>query len=115
MRNLYDFYIKEVCNDDNTLYKGASMIGDLDKENVDEIVWERNNILYNITSPHAGNDFTYLVRVNPRATFDKWSNADLEMEFNTCEEAVAAVNNELGVYEKLLDLYIDSYMENLGR
>lgn len=115
MRSLYDFYMKEVCNDNDNYYQGASAIGDLDSGFIDEIIWQRNNILYSITSPHEGNGFTYLVRINPQETFDKWGNADIELKFYNCDEAIAAMKYDALVYKKLLDIYIYKYMENLDR
>lgn len=115
MRDLYDFYMREVHDNESNYYQGTSVIGDLDIGLVNEIVWQRNDILYSITSPHAGNDFTYLVRINPRETFDRWSNADIELKFFSCDEAIAAMKYDALVYKKLLDIYIDKYIENLGR
>lgn len=58
------------------------------------IGWEKDEILYNITAPHSENHFKFMIRINPKKTFDKWGNADIEEFFDTIDELVAYINDE---------------------
>lgn len=86
-----------------------------DKEgNITHLTWEWDNILYNITAPHEGNDFTYILRINPKRTFDKWDNADIEEFYDSINELSYDLTFNIWVYKALLNIYIDRYVADLG-
>lgn len=106
METLKDF----LKNWENTL-TGASWLED-EKGNITNLTWEWDNILYSITSPHKGNDFTYMLRVNPKVTFDKWGNADIEEFFDDIDELNYYLEHRDWIKNALLDIYINRYLEN---
>ena len=47
---------------------------------------EKGCMYYCVVGPHAGNDFSYMLRRNPIVTFDRWSVVDLEDFYDSAEE-----------------------------
>ena len=54
-------------------------------EQIDEDNWyfHKENIVLCLTSPHKGTDFKWMLRADTKEEFDRWSNAQFEMYFNT--------------------------------
>ena len=112
METLQDFY----NNYKNWFGDGSNVSCLYDGENnsMSHLTWEQHNILYSITAPHEGNDFTYLLRVNPKSTFDKWGNVDIEEFYDTIDELAHDLEYRDWIYRSLMWLYIDRYAESIN-
>lgn len=108
MKTLNDFYDKYKKWFGTT----ASPLFDDKDGSMSHLTWEMNEILYSITSPHEGNDFTFLLRVNPKKTFDKWGNADIEEYYDTIDELIFDLEHNQWIYRLLMWTYIDRYIES---
>ena len=50
-----------------------------DDGSISHIYWTFEDNYFCVCEPHCGNDFKYLLRVNNKETFDRWSNAEVEI------------------------------------
>lgn len=63
----------------------------------DNFYFEIENIIVSLTTPHSGNNYSYLLRADFKKNFDRWSNCEFETNFKTNEEMLNAISelNEL--------------------
>ena len=73
---------------------------------VSHIYASKGVMFYLIVFPHIGNSFKYLLRRNPKNTFNRWTNADLEDLYDTAEELVENLNYEKDL-EDIISLWGD--------
>lgn len=81
-------------------------------EDIYDIAWEYDNLLYNVTRSH--DEYTdYILRINPKATFDRWSNADIEVEYCTLEDLCFDIfeSSLTWIYRRLAQKYIAEYVD----
>ena len=79
MNEIYN-YIKNWGSNINVIYNLDGSISHL--------YWIFENKCFCVVEPHRGNDYTYLLRINRQETFDRWSNAEVEMFTKTAEEII---------------------------
>jgi len=105
MNNLEDFFnrYKAMLHNVHFIYNNTELT---------HLDWERNGIYYSVTAPHEGNNFMYMLRANPVATFDKWSNADYEEFYDDLYELARDIDYETGIILELLSVYVDRYLED---
>ena len=53
------------------------------------IYWSFEDKYYLAVMPHKGNDFRYMLRINLKTTFDRWSNAEEEYFFDNVEDMIS--------------------------
>lgn len=98
----------------NFIFNEQSLLFDYNEENgtknITHIYTKKDDLSFVFIAPHAGNNFKYLMRVNPTKTLDRWSVCDIQNEYSTEEEVI---NNFdlIKLYQKLLDIYIDNNIE----
>ena len=80
---------------------------------ITHIYMEDELLYYCIVAPHGGNGYKYMLRVNPKKTFDRWINADIEEFYDLIEALNYDLRNNKWIYRTLLEIYIDKYMEEI--
>lgn len=90
----------------------SSIIKD-DDGTITHIYTGKDDLYFVIIAPHEGNDFKYLLRVNPKKTFDRWSVCDWDRSFPYAYQLVEYLEeNMLKIYQDILEIYIDYYWES---
>lgn len=90
----------------------SSVIKD-DDGTITHIYTGKDDLYFLIIAPHEGNHFKYLLRANPKITFDRWSVCDFEREFTySYQVAKYLEENTIRIYQDILELYTNHYMED---
>ena len=82
-----------------------------------QIVWCYDNLLYSITEVEEidGEEKldNYLLRINPKKTFDRWSNADIEATYDTLNDLCFDIfeSSLTWIYRWLAQKYIEQYVD----
>ena len=79
---------------------------------ITNLYWSYNNLLFSITAPHEGNEYKYMLRINPANTFDKWGNADIEEFYDDMDSLNYDIEHNDWIYRQLMWIYVDRYIEN---
>ena len=58
-------------------------------EGISHIYWEFEDRYFCAIEPHGGNNFHYMLRINDKATFDRWGDADLEIYAKDPQEIIS--------------------------
>ena len=106
MKTMQDFY-----DEWNHFIQSNGVIKDDETNEITHIYMKDNILYYSIVAPHSGNDFKYMLRVNPIKTFDRWSVADIEEFYDTIDELNYDIKHNKWMYRTLLEIYLDRYME----
>ena len=109
IETMQDFYDEWSHNDILCI----SIITDDETNEITHIYMEDDILYYSIVAPHSGNNFKYMLRINPIKTFDRWSVADIEEFYDTIDRLDYALKNNEWLYSTLLNIYIDRYAEDL--
>ena len=77
------------------------------------IYWEINDLLFSITFPHQNNDYQYILRICPKKTFDRWSNAEIEVYYSDLDVSSLHLDLEypMWIYRELFHYYLDLYLD----
>ena len=90
----------------------SSVIRD-DDGAITHIYTSKDDLYFLVVAPHEGNHFKYLLRANPKTTFDRWSVCDFEREFEQSHEVAKYLEeNIIRIYQDILELYTNHYMED---
>lgn len=85
-----------------------------------QVEYENNNfyakndtIIALVVSPHEGTDNKWMLRMTPRASFDRWANSrQIEEFFDTAERLNQYLaKNRLNIYKTLLTQLSEDYKE----
>lgn len=79
MNEIYN-YIKNWGSNVNIIYNQDNSISHL--------YWVFEDKCFCVVEPHNGNNYSYLLRINGQKTFDRWSNAEIEIFTNTADEII---------------------------
>lgn len=63
----------------------------VDRIDLDNFYFEIGDIVASLTSPHSGNNYSYLLRADFKKDFDRWSNCYFETNFKNYKEMLIAV------------------------
>lgn len=81
--------------------------------NISHIYTEKGALYFCIIAPHEGNNNHYVLRANPKRTFDRWGVCDFQMMFKTPKFLIEFIqDNMVLIYEDILNYYIDCYKTN---
>lgn len=107
METMQDFY-----NQWKDIDKLAiSIITNDETGEITHIYMEDTFLYYSVVAPHSGNNYKYMLRINPIQTFDRWINADIEEFYDTINELNYNLRNNKWIYRTLLEIYLDRYVE----
>lgn len=80
---------------------------------ITHIYTKKDDLYFLIIAPHEGNHFKYLLRAHPALTFDRWSVCDFEREFTYSHQVAKYLEeNMIRIYQDILELYTNHYMED---
>ena len=81
-------------------------------DNIQQITWQYDNLMYSITAPHDEYK-DYMLRINPKETFDRWHNADIEVYYCTLEDLCFDIfeGSLTWIYRRLAQKYIAKYAD----
>ena len=66
-----------------------------DDGEISHIYWEYQDEYYCAVMPHSGNHYQYMLRVNPKETFDRWSIADEEYFYQTSQDMISYLKGRI--------------------
>lgn len=86
----------------------------------------KNNVLYAnntyvnvlVVGPHDGNDNSWLVRLAPKVSFDRWANSGhIEKHFASEQEVIDYLTkSKIDIYQELFEIvsaeYVDAFYES---
>lgn len=70
MNEIYD-YVKNWGEDIDCIFN--------DDGSISHMYWAYENNYFCVVEPHSGNHFHYLLRINDKDSFDRWSIAETEI------------------------------------
>lgn len=83
-----------------------------DNGGITHIYTGKDDLYFVIIAPHEGNHFKYLLRANTKRTMDRWSVCDFQREFvYSYQVAKYLEENMIRIYQDILELYTNYYME----
>ncbi len=79
---------------------------------IQQIMWQYDNLMYCVTVPHDEYN-EYMLRINPKETFDRWHNADIEVYYTTLEDLCFDIfeGSLTWIYRRLAQKYISEYAD----
>lgn len=77
--------MEEILKYINGWGENISAIGEAE---ITHIYWEFENKYFCAVFPHSGNNYKYMLRINNKDTFDRWSVAEEEYFFKTAQEMI---------------------------
>lgn len=84
-----------------------------DNDEITHLYFECDDLYFCAIAPHSGNNYQFLLRANPKKTFDRWSVADLQIPYITAQRLIDYFNID-DFRKQLLDIYVDYYNEEYG-
>lgn len=79
---------------------------------ITHIYTEKGALFFCIIAPHDGNNNHYILRANPKRTFDRWSICDFQMMFKKYNDLLCYLEDNMTlIYEHILDYYIDGCLD----
>lgn len=74
---------------------------------------EDNLLYYCIIAPHEGNDYSFLLRVNTKKTFDRWSICEFEEKFSTSEKLIKFLKKDKErIYREILAEVLEYHVKD---
>lgn len=84
-----------------------------DDDKITHFYFECDDLYFCVIAPHSGNDYQFLLRVNPKKTFDRWSIADLQIPYRNAQILIGYF--DINDFRKeLLDIYVEYYNRDNG-
>ena len=81
---------------------------------IKQITWCYDGLLYSITERTDREEpDDYMLRINPKKTFDRWSNADIEAFYCTLDDLCFDIfeGSLTWIYRRLAQKYIEEYVD----
>ena len=81
---------------------------------IEQITWLSDGLLYSITERTGREEEDdYMLRINPKKTFDRWSNADIEAFYCNLDDLCFDIfeGSLTWIYRRLAQTYINLYAD----
>ena len=108
LRDFYNHWKQRYCFNEDDIIEDSD-------GTITHIYGEFGDVYFCIIGPHEGNNFQYILRINPKQTMDRWINADIEEFYDTIGELSEDLEHHSWIYKALMNIYITRYLEELGK